>query len=80
MRLFAQLRDRLPDAPRGRARLELPAATSLQDLLEHLRIPEEMAQMLLINGVQQPRDPAARAAQMLSEGDAIAIFPPLAGG
>jgi molybdopterin converting factor small subunit len=39
-----------------------------------------MAQMLLVNGVQAPRDPAARAALRLAAGDSVAIFPPVAGG
>ena len=80
VRLFAQLRERLPDVPRGRTRLELPDGTSLQDLLERLGIPDRMAQMLLVNGVQQARDRSARSARSLTEGDTVAIFPPVAGG
>jgi molybdopterin converting factor small subunit len=80
VRLFAKLRERLPDALRGRATLELPAGASVQDLLDSLEIEPRMAQMLLVNGVQTSRDPAARAALRLAAGDTVAIFPPVAGG
>jgi molybdopterin converting factor small subunit len=39
-----------------------------------------MAQMVLVNGRQAPRDGAARAAHRLRAGDTVAIFPPVAGG
>ena len=80
VRLFAGLREKLPAATRGRARFELPEGSSLQDLLDLLEIEPHMAQMVLVNGVQMPRDRAARAGHRLSAGDAVAVFPPLAGG
>jgi molybdopterin converting factor small subunit len=80
VRLFANLREKLPDALRGRTTLELIDAASLQDLLDSLEIEPRSAQMVLVNGVQAARDPAARAALRLSAGDTVAIFPPVAGG
>lgn len=80
VRLFASLRERLPDAPRGRGRLTLADGASLQDLLDRLEIPERAAQMVLVNGVQTRRGRPERAAHPLAEGDVVAIFPPLAGG
>ena len=80
VRLFANLREKLPGALRGRATLELRPDASLEDLLERLEIEARMAQMVLVNGVQAPRDPQARAALRLDDGDTVAIFPPLAGG
>jgi molybdopterin converting factor small subunit len=80
VRLFASLRDKLPEAPRGRAPLELPDGASLQDLLEHLDVHAREAQMVLVNGVQLPRAVSDRRAHALAEGDVVAIFPPLAGG
>jgi molybdopterin converting factor small subunit len=80
VRLFAGLREKLPAALRGRATVELAEGASLQDLLDELAIEPRMAQMVLVNGVQSPRDPAARAAQRLAAGDTVAIFPPVAGG
>ena len=80
VRLFAGLRERLPGALRGRATVELPEDASLQDLLDELAIEPRMAQMVLVNGAQAPRDPAARAARRLAAGDSVAVFPPVAGG
>jgi molybdopterin converting factor small subunit len=79
-RLFAGLRDRLPDSVRGRADLDLADDCSLQELLDHLEIHEKQAQMVLVNGVQTSRDRATRESLVLREGDDVAIFPPLAGG
>lgn len=80
VRLFAGLRERLPEARRGRAHLDLEEGSSLQGLLDRLEIEPRLAQMVLVNGVQTPRDRSARAARRLSEGDVVAIFPPVAGG
>ena len=80
VRLFASLRDLLPDAERGRARLEVAEGASLLDLIGSLEIPDKQAQMVLVNGEQAPRRPAARAAVLLKEDDTVAIFPPVAGG
>ena len=80
VRLFASLREKLPDAPRGRAELELADGASLWDLLALLEIPPIQAQMVLVNGVQAGRDPAIRRQLQLGPGDVVAVFPPLAGG
>ena len=83
LRLFANLRDRLPGdrrVHRGRGELELAAGASLQDLLDKLAIEPRLAQMVLINGDQMPRGLERRRTIQLAEGDVVAIFPPLAGG
>lgn len=80
VRLFASLRDRIPDAARGQAELTLPDGTSLQELIERLEIPAVQAQMVLVNGEQAPRKEEARRDVTLAEGDTVSIFPPLAGG
>jgi molybdopterin converting factor small subunit len=80
VRLFAGLREKLPAATRGRARIRLPDGASLQQLLDTLEIPARMAQMVLVNGVQVPRDRADRESRVLAAGDTVAIFPPVAGG
>ena len=80
VRLFASLRELLPGADRGRATLEVAEGSSLLDLIERLTIPDRQAQMVLVNGDQAPRRPAARAAVLLKEDDTIAIFPAVAGG
>jgi molybdopterin converting factor small subunit len=80
VRLFALLRDKLPDAPRGRATIELAEGASLLDLLARLDIPSDVATMVLINGERVSRDDEQRAAWQLAPGDDVAIFPPVAGG
>ena len=80
VRLFANLRDRLPGGDRGRGTVELPCGASLQDLLDHLEIPPRSAQMVLVEGQQVPRDREARAAIALEARQTVSIFPPLAGG
>jgi molybdopterin converting factor small subunit len=83
LRLFASLRDRLPGdrrVHRGRGEFELAAGASLQDLLDRLEIEPRLAQMVLVNGDQMPRAQEQRQAIPLTEGDTIAIFPPVAGG
>ncbi len=80
VRLFAVLREKLPDAPRGRATVDLPDGTTLWDLLGRLEIPPAQAQIVLVNGVQIPRDRETREGRRLEAGDVVAIFPPVAGG
>ncbi len=80
VRLFAQLRDRLPQAPRGRGDLELEEGASVASLLEGLGIPNRVASMILVNGEQIGKRPEQRAARRLASGDVVAIFPALAGG
>ena len=70
VRLFASFRE-------GRfneKELELPEASSLSSLLEHLKIAERDAKILIVNGL------AVSAEHKLSHHDVVAIFPPIAGG
>ncbi len=80
VRLFASLRNRLPSGTRGRGTLELADGASLQDLLERLDIETRLAQMVLIDGQQAPRDRRERLALTLRHHQTVSIFPPLAGG
>lgn len=76
VKLFATLRKHLPPgASAGKATLTLPAGATLRDLIQHLNIPQDMAQMVLVNGEQTREFERA-----LAEGDAVSIFPPVAGG
>jgi molybdopterin converting factor small subunit len=80
LRLFASLRDRLPAGTRGRGSLELPDGANLQRLLDELDIEPRLAQMVLIDGQQAPRDRQKRLAMVLQHDQTISIFPPVAGG
>ena len=80
VRLFANLRDRFPSGDRGRGTVLLPCGANVQDLLDHLEIPQKSAQMVLIDGRQVARARTARTAILLEIGQTVSIFPPLAGG
>lgn len=76
LRLFASLRRKLPPgSPRGRCDLDLPAGSTLDDLLRHMDIPRASAQLVLVNG-ESGRDYHRR----LSDGDVVSVFPQVAGG
>jgi molybdopterin converting factor small subunit len=76
LRLFANLRKKLPpDSPRGHCELELADGATVRDVLKQMGIPEESAQMILVNGEQD-----SNLARPLHDGDTVSIFPPLAGG
>jgi sulfur carrier protein ThiS len=73
--LFANLADYRPPGVRGEAaRIELPAGSTVEDLLRRLGIPDEVPRLLLVNG--RDAEPTAR----LGPGDVVSVLPPLAGG
>jgi molybdopterin synthase sulfur carrier subunit len=75
VRLFATLQPYLPAGTRGDCiSLELPPGATVRDVVESLKIPGEVACLTVVNG----RDAAPE--QVLSPGDELAMFPPLAGG
>lgn len=80
VRLFASLRDQLPDADRGRGDVELSDGATLADLIEALEIPDRLAQMVLVDGQQAPRRHGERAKRALLDGQTVSIFPPVSGG
>jgi molybdopterin converting factor small subunit len=75
VKLFATLRDYLPKgSSRFSCKMEVDGHTRVQDILERLKIPEEMPKIILINGVHGKKE------QSLKDGDVVSIFPPVAGG
>ena len=94
VRLFANLREKLLGARRGRASLEIVEGTTVWDLVAALEIPERQAQMVLVNGervawpgtggeppIPKEGDAAMKVAEtVLKDGDTVCVFPPLAGG
>lgn len=83
VRLFANLREKIPGDSRehrGRTSIEMEDHSTLQALLDAFGISRRMSQMVLVNGQQVSRDPVARAALELDDGDVVSVFPPLAGG
>jgi len=75
VKLFATLASYLPDAGEGSSALiEVPPGTTVDQVTRRLGIPDAMPRITLVNG----RD--AGPEQPLHDGDALSVFPPLAGG
>jgi len=79
-KLFATLTDYLPpDARRAnQVQLELPEGTTVLQAFEPYALPAKMVHLVLVNGHYIA--PEQRATEVLHDGDALAIWPPIAGG
>ena len=76
VRLFANLTKFLPPASAaGRARLSLPAGSTVPTLVAQLAIPSRLVHLVTVNERHQ-QDPS----YVLQDGDVVSIFPPLVGG
>ncbi len=79
LKLYASLGVYLPrHAERNEAPLEVSDGTTIKDLLDAHNVPREACHLVLLNGIFQP--PAVRAQVQLKPGDAVAVWPPVAGG
>ena len=79
LKLFASLGVFLPaHAERNMAAVDVVEGTSIKDLLDRYNVPRESCHLVLLNGIFQA--PAIRAAVKLRAGDAVAVWPPVAGG
>ncbi len=58
--------------------VEVPAGTTMTDLVAKFSVPEVACFLVLVNGVFLP--PSQRASAHFADGDTIAIWPPVAGG
>ena len=78
-KLFAGLSGFLPNsAEKNAVVLEVPASSSMNDLIDLHRIPREEVHLILING--SPIQHSERNDSSLKEGDTVAMWPPVAGG
>jgi sulfur carrier protein ThiS len=80
LKLYASLADHLPPEARrsNRMPLELPAGTTIAEVIGAQNLPPKMCHLVLVNGHYIP--PAERATRALSNDDELAIWPPIAGG
>jgi sulfur carrier protein ThiS len=80
LKLYASLIDYLPAEARKTHRLllELPAGTTVADVIAQQNLPLKMCHLVLVNGFFIP--PAERATRCLAQSDELAIWPPVAGG
>ena len=79
-KLFATLTDYLPAQARQSniVELDVPADASISQIIEPFGLPPKLVHLVLVNGVYV--QPADRLSRKLQDGDALAIWPPIAGG
>jgi sulfur-carrier protein len=80
LKLYASLADHLPAEARhdNRLPLELPAGTTVAEVIGARNLPPKMCHLVLVNGCYVA--PADRATRALVDDDELAIWPPIAGG
>ncbi len=80
LKLYATLGELLPPgAQNNAAEIEVAADATMNDIIDQYKVPRELAHLVLINGIfscAEDRDQPGK----LSEGDTLAIWPPVAGG
>ncbi|HYF59118.1 MAG TPA: MoaD/ThiS family protein [Burkholderiaceae bacterium] len=83
-KLFAMLSDHLPQEVDGARRrgnaieLEVPEGTTVQQVIDRFALPAKLVHLVLVDGTYV--SPADRATRALGPGEALAIWPPIAGG
>ena len=73
LKFFAGLRDYLPPGESPYA-TEVEAGATVADLFRQFGVPLEKPRIILVNGRH------ADLGRVLSDGDLLAVFPPVAGG
>lgn len=84
LKLYAMLSDHLPREADGQKRkgnelpLDVPEGATVQEVIDHNKLPSRLVHLVLVNGVYIPSQ--ARAGHVLAANDELAIWPPIAGG
>ncbi len=75
VRLFANLAKLLPPGSQNkRATITVKKGTTIDELLEKLKLPSNITNVVMVNGASKSRE------TRLEEGDVVSVFPPIAGG
>ena len=79
-KLFATLTDYLPPEARrsNQVALDVDPSTTIQQIIEPYGMPPKLVHLVLVNG--KYIEPDKRLSTTLTEGDVLAIWPPIAGG
>jgi sulfur carrier protein ThiS len=79
LKLFAMLSGYLPDgAARNQVDIAVPVGATPASVMAALNLPQKLCALVMVNGVfVRVSD---RSSTTLSEGDVLAIWPPIAGG
>lgn len=80
LKLFASLGAHLPVEARrdNRIDIDVEPGTTVLEVIRRQHLPEDLCAIVLVDGAWVGR--AARGARVLSEGEVLAIWPPVAGG
>jgi len=79
LKLYASLASCLPaKAVKNEVEITVRSDASVREVLDTYNVPFDKCHLILINGVFSP--PATAKQALLSEGDALAVWPPVAGG
>ena len=79
VKLFAMLSSYMPDGANGNvADIEVGEGATPGAVIDGLKLPRANCHLVLINGLYT--QPSQIDAVRLKEGDALAIWPPIAGG
>jgi sulfur-carrier protein len=79
LKLYAALGKYLPDhAVRGEVEIDVESGNTLEGILVAHAVPLEHCHLVLVNGHYVA--PSERVDKVLEDGDALAVWPPVAGG
>ena len=79
LKLFALLDKYLPqDAVKNQAQITVAEGATVMDVINAINLPPEHCHLVLVNGVYVT--PSDRETHVLNDGEALAIWPPVAGG
>ncbi|MCW8836752.1 MAG: hypothetical protein OQJ99_10375 [Rhodospirillales bacterium] len=79
VKLYAMLGKHLPPgAEHNVIAMDVPDGVSPREVLDGLGVPPEQCHLVLIDGVYV--EPERRSQISLAEGNALAVWPPIAGG
>ena len=79
LKLYASLGQYLPpEAKKNEIEVDVLDSATVGDVLRQFTVPNEMCHLVLVNG--KFAAPGEREALILKNGDALAVWPPVAGG
>ena len=80
LKLHAKLAECLPAEGRNSGTLDVnvEAGATVASLIAQFNVPPNLCHLVLIDGVFVP--PGVRASRVLTEGETLTIWPPVAGG
>jgi molybdopterin converting factor small subunit len=79
-KLYATLQHKLPaHAVNNAVEVDVDKSISLFELIDQFGVPRESAHLVLVNGAYFSEDERSEQG-LLSEGDVVAVWPPVAGG